>query len=146
MSCMLEVFCWIALKLAKIKRVLHADIPQILHFPKISTMFSVISRYVDDLDIATGTVSWVAKTNWLLWEDMHFKWFNQTPLWTVTNMYRFWHTPKWSGYGADGSVLICVAQKETRTWQKLYNVMMLTRAKLGALLVKRKWVLKSQRS
>lgn len=39
---------------------------------------------------------------------------------------------------ADGSDLICIAQKETGTWHMLYNVMMLTRAKLRAILVKGK--------
>ena len=78
-----------ALKLAEIKSALHAEIPQILHFPKISAKFSPISRYVGDLDITTGTTSWVARTDLLVWEETHFKWFNQTPLWTVTNMYRF---------------------------------------------------------
>lgn len=78
-----------ALKLAKIKTALRMEIPQILLFPKISAKFSAISSYVDDLDVTTGTAFWVAKTDLLLWGETHFKWFNQTLLWTLTNTYRF---------------------------------------------------------
>lgn len=78
-----------ALKLAKIKSALHMEIPQILHLPKISAKFSALSRYVCDLDITAGAASWVAKIDLLVWEETHFKWFYQTPLWTVTNAYRF---------------------------------------------------------
>jgi len=78
-----------ALKLAKIKSTLHAETPQILHFPNISEKFSAISRHVGDIDITTSTACWVQKTDLLVWEEVHFKGFNETPLGTVTNRHRF---------------------------------------------------------
>lgn len=107
----------------------------ILHLPKISAKSSAIPRYVGDLDIKTVTASGWQRSISLFRKRCPLDRDQQIQVLTDTQVAMEQRVSQI----AQSS---CALHRETGTWHLLYNVTMLTRTQLGALLVKGKGVLK----